>query len=212
MMGLRGDRPMMMDVEGKGKIVPIEKYGIQCMSIGFLIEEKQAVIWRGPMASSAIKQFITDVHWGELDYLIIDLPPGTGDVHLTMVSSLPVSGAVIVTTPQLVAAADAKKGVMMFKQENINIPVLGIIENMAYFTPAELPNNKYYIFGKGGGKAMAEQFEVPFLGEIPLVQSVREGGDMGIPVEAFKNLAGEVARQLAIKSIHKMKQESAVGS
>lgn len=209
MLGIRDERPKMTEVDGKAMIVPIEKYGIKTMSIGLLIDEKQAVIWRGPMASSALKQFVTDVLWGELDYLIIDLPPGTGDVHLTIAQTIPVTGAVIVSTPQAVAAADARKAIMMFKQEHINIPVLGIVENMAYFTPAELPDNQYYIFGKGGAKRMAEQFELPFLGEIPLVQSIREGGDMGIPAviddasaarEQFLELARNVAQNVSIRN------------
>jgi ATP-binding protein involved in chromosome partitioning len=209
MLGIRDERPKMMDVNGKGMIVPIEKFGIKAMSIGLLVDEKQAVIWRGPMASSALRQFISDVNWGELDYLIIDLPPGTGDVHLTLVQAIPVTGAVIVSTPQAVAAADARKAIMMFKQPQINVPVLGIIENMAYFTPAELPNNKYYIFGKGGARKMAEQFEMPFLGEIPIVQSIREGGDIGSPAvlddepivqKAFIDLARKVAQNIAIRN------------
>lgn len=209
MLGIRDERPKMADVNGKGMIVPVEKYGIKTMSIGLLIDEKQAVIWRGPMASSALKQFVTDVLWGDLDYLIIDLPPGTGDVHLTIAQTIPVTGAVVVSTPQAVAAADARKAVMMFRQEHINIPVLGVVENMAYFTPAELPENKYYIFGKGGAARMADQFELPFLGELPLIQSIREGGDMGIPAaiddasparERFIELAGQVAQQLAIRN------------
>jgi ATP-binding protein involved in chromosome partitioning len=168
MLGLRGERPKMTEIDGKGMIVPIERYGIKAMSIGLLIDEKQAVIWRGPQASSALKQFITDVYWEDLDYLIIDLPPGTGDIHLTLVQTVPVTGAVIVSTPQAVAAADAKKAIMMFKQPQINVPILGIVENMAYFTPRELPDNKYYLFGKGGARQMAEQFELPFLGEVPI--------------------------------------------
>ncbi|RYD55752.1 MAG: iron-sulfur cluster carrier protein ApbC [Sphingobacteriales bacterium] len=209
MMGLRDERPMMTEVNGKGMIVPIEKYGIKVMSIGLLVDEKQAIVWRGPMASSALKQFITDVHWQELDYLIIDLPPGTGDVHLTLVQAVPVTGAVVVSTPQAVAAADARKAIMMFKQPQINIPIVGVVENMAYFTPAELPENKYYIFGKGGAKQMADQFELPFLGEIPIVQSIREGGDKGVPAimgdepvtqKAFKDLAQSVARNIAIRN------------
>jgi ATP-binding protein involved in chromosome partitioning len=209
MLGIRDERPKMMDDGGKGKIVPIERFGIKAMSIGLLIDEKQAVIWRGPMASSAIRQFVTDVHWGELDYLVLDLPPGTGDIHLTLVQTIPVTGAVIVTTPQAVAAADARKAIMMLKQQQINVPILGIVENMAYFTPAELPENKYYIFGKGGGRQMAEQFELPFLGEIPIVQSIREGGDRGVPAvlndepvskAAFINLAQTVARTVAIRN------------
>jgi len=181
MFGIRGERPQMRDVNGKGMIVPIERYGIKVMSIGLLVDEKQAVVWRGPMVSSAIKQFVTDVDWGELDYLVIDMPPGTGDIHLTVVQTIPVTGAIVVTTPQLVALADAKKGITMFNQGGLKVPVIGIVENMSYFTPAELPENKYYIFGKEGGKNLAEEFDIPFLGEIPLVQSIREGGDLGIP-------------------------------
>ncbi len=207
MMGIRNQRPKMQDVQGKGMIVPIERFGIKVMSIGLLIDEKQAVVWRGPMASSALKQFVKDVAWGELDYLIIDLPPGTGDVHLTLVQAVPVTGAVIVSTPQLVAAADAQKAIMMFNQAQIKVPILGVVENMAYFTPAELPENRYYLFGQGGSRKMAEQFELPFLGEVPLVQSIREGGDTGIPAvlddqdqvrDAFIGLAQEVARRVSI--------------
>lgn len=209
MLGLRDNRPMMTDVNGRGMIVPMEKFGIKTMSIGFLIDEKQAVIWRGPQVSSALRQFITDVNWEELDYLIIDMPPGTGDVHLTLVQTVPVTGAVIVSTPQPVAAADAKKAVIMLKQKQINVPILGIVENMAYFTPAELPENKYYIFGKGGARQMAEQFDLPFLGEVPIVQSIREGGDKGLPAmmddepvarRAFLDLSGAVARSVSMRN------------
>jgi ATP-binding protein involved in chromosome partitioning len=209
MLGLRDERPKMTEVNGKGMIVPMERYGIKAMSIGLLVDEKQAIVWRGPMASSALKQFISDVYWQELDYLIIDLPPGTGDIHLTMVQTVPVTGAVIVSTPQAVAAADARKAIMMFKQPQINVPVLGIVENMAYFTPQELPDNKYYIFGQGGARRMADQFELPFLGEIPIVQSIREGGDRGIPAvvnddlvtqKAFTTLAQQVARNIAMRN------------
>jgi ATP-binding protein involved in chromosome partitioning len=209
MLGIRDERPKMIDIAEKGMIVPIEKFGIKTMSIGLLIDEKQAVIWRGPMASSALRQFISDVYWQDLDYLVVDMPPGTGDVHLTMVQTIPVTGAVIVSTPQAVAAADARKAIMMFKQEQIKVPILGVVENMAYFTPAELPGNKYYIFGKGGAKQMAEQFELPFLGEIPIVQSIREGGDRGVPAvvddepvakQAFIELARTVARNIAIRN------------
>lgn len=182
MFGIRGERPQMRDVNGKGKIVPIDRYGIKVMSIGLLVDEKQAVVWRGPMVSSAIRQFVSDVDWGELDYLIIDMPPGTGDIHLTIVQTVPVTGAIVVTTPQLVALADAKKGITMFNQPGLKVPVIGLVENMSYFTPAELPDNKYYIFGKHGGRNLASEFDIPFLGEIPLVQSIREGGDLGIPV------------------------------
>lgn len=209
MLGIRDERPLMTEVNGKGMIVPIERHGIKAMSIGLLIDEKQAVIWRGPQTSSALKQFITDVYWEELDYLIIDLPPGTGDVQLTLVQTVPITGAVIVSTPQPVAMADARKAITMFKQPQINVPVLGIVENMAWFTPAELPENKYYIFGQGGAKQMAEQFEIPFLGEIPLVQSIREGGDKGMPAvvndeavskNAFLEIARQVARQVSIRN------------
>jgi len=209
MLGLKGERPLMTDVNGKGMIVPMERYGIKAMSIGLLIDEKQAVIWRGPQASSALRQFISDVYWEELDYLIIDMPPGTGDVHLTLVQTVPVTAALVVSTPQAVAAADARKAIMMLKQPQINVPILGIVENMSYFTPAELPENKYYIFGKGGGRQMAEQFELPFLGEIPIVQSIREGGDRGVPAvvddepvakQAFLDLAGVVARNISIRN------------
>ncbi|KAA2240072.1 Mrp/NBP35 family ATP-binding protein [Chitinophaga agrisoli] len=209
MFGVRGERPMMTNVDGKGMIVPLEKYGIKLMSIGLLIDEKQAVVWRGPMASSALRQFITDVYWGDLDYLVIDMPPGTGDIHLTLVQTVPVTGAVIVTTPQDVALADAKKGIMMFAGQQINVPIIGLVENMSYFTPAELPNNKYYIFGKDGGKRLAEDMEIPFLGQIPLVQSIREGGDDGAPVmvgndaitkQAFLEFAGNAARSIAMRN------------
>jgi ATP-binding protein involved in chromosome partitioning len=206
MFGIRGERPRMRDVEGKGMIVPIEKYGINVMSIGLLIDEKQAVIWRGPMVSSAIRQFVTDVDWGELDYLVIDMPPGTGDIHLTILQSVPVTGVIVVTTPQLVAIADAKKGVAMFGQAQLKVPVIGLVENMSYFTPQELPNNKYYIFGKDGGKNLAEEFEINLLGQIPLVQGIREGGDEGVPVmmsddviskAAFMEFAGNAVRGIA---------------
>ncbi|GAA4315940.1 Mrp/NBP35 family ATP-binding protein [Compostibacter hankyongensis] len=210
MFGLRGERPLMTQVNGKDMIVPMERFGIKLMSIGLLLDEKQAIVWRGPMASSALKQFVTDVNWGELDYLIIDLPPGTGDIHLTLVQTVPVTGAIIVTTPQDVALADAKKAVIMFNIGQINVPIIGLVENMAYFTPQELPENKYYIFGKEGGKRLAEDFELPFLGQIPLVQSVREGGDRGVPVmlneedavsrKAFGEMAQEAARQIAIRN------------
>ncbi|NML41798.1 Mrp/NBP35 family ATP-binding protein [Chitinophaga sp. G-6-1-13] len=209
MFGLRGERPMMVNVEGKGMIQPIEKYGIKVMSIGLLIDERQAVVWRGPMASSALRQFLTDVYWGELDYLVIDMPPGTGDIHLTLVQTVPVTGAVMVTTPQDVALVDVQKGIAMFNGQQINVPILGLVENMAYFTPAELPDNKYYIFGKEGGKKLAEDLEIPFLGQIPLVQSIREGGDSGQPAmasddkitrKAFLDVAGATARSIAMRN------------
>src|SRR5215203_875733 len=210
MFGLRGERPMMMDVgNDKGMIVPLERYGIKVMSIGFLVDEKNAVVWRGPMASSAIRQFVTDVFWDELDYLVVDMPPGTGDIHLTLVQTVPVTGVIIVTTPQDVALADAKKGIAMFGQTQVNVPIIGLVENMSYFTPTELPNNKYYIFGKEGGKRLAEEYDLPFLGQIPLVQSIREGGDIGIPVmvsddkisqQAFVDFAGLTARSIAMRN------------
>lgn len=209
MFGVRGERPLMTKVNGKGMILPLERYGIKLMSIGLLVDEKQAVVWRGPMASSALKQFVTEVQWGELDYLIIDLPPGTGDIHLTLVQTVPVTGVVVVTTPQQVALADAKKGIAMFSTGAIRVPVLGLVENMAYFVPAELPDKRYYIFGREGGKHLAEEFEIPFLGQIPLVEGICEGGDLGIPVmmgddeitkEAFLSFAGNAARQVAIRN------------
>ena len=210
MFGLRGERPMMMDVgNDKGMIVPLERYGIKVMSIGFLVDEKNAVVWRGPMASSAIRQFVTDVFWGDLDYLVVDMPPGTGDIHLTLVQTVPVTGVVIVTTPQDVALADAKKGIAMFGQAQVNVPIIGLVENMSYFTPAELPNNKYYIFGKEGGKRLAEEYDLPFLGQIPLVQSIREGGDQGVPImmsddeitkKAFEEFAGTAVRSIAMRN------------
>lgn len=181
MFGVRGERPMMKEVNGKGFIIPLERFGIKLMSIGLLVDEKSAVVWRGPMASTAIRQFVTDVDWGELDYLVIDMPPGTGDIHLTLMQLVPVTGAIIVTTPQQVALADAKKGIAMFAQAQLNIPIIGLVENMAYFTPAELPNNKYYLFGKEGGKRLADEYDMNLLGQIPLVQSICEGGDIGIP-------------------------------
>lgn len=210
MFGVRGDRPLMKDDgTGKGKIVPIEKYGIKMMSIGLLVDEKQAVVWRGPMVSSAIRQFVTDVDWGALDYLIIDMPPGTGDIHLTIVQTVPVTGVIVVTTPQLIALADAKKGIAMFGQAQLKVPVIGLVENMSYFTPAELPENKYYLFGKNGGKNLADEFDIPFLGQIPIVQSIREGGDLGIPImvsddaitkKAFTDFAGQAVRGIAMRN------------
>jgi ATP-binding protein involved in chromosome partitioning len=175
-------KPLSVNIEGRSKMKPVESYGVKLLSLGFFTDPGQAVIWRGPMASKALNQLIFDADWGELDFLLIDLPPGTGDVHLSIVQALPISGAVIVSTPQNIALADAKKGVAMFQQENINVPVLGIIENMAYFTPEELLDNKYYIFGKDGAKNLAEDIKTKFLGEIPLVQSIRESGDVGRPV------------------------------
>ena len=181
MFDVESEKPISIMVDGKSKMKPIESYEVKILSIGFFTAPSQAVIWRGPMASKALNQMIFDADWGELDFMLIDLPPGTGDVHLSIVQSLPITGVVIVSTPQAVALADAKKGVSMFMSEAINVPVLGIIENMAYFTPEELPENKYYIFGKEGARNLAEDLEVPFLGEVPIVQSIREAGDYGRP-------------------------------
>ncbi|MDC8002805.1 Mrp/NBP35 family ATP-binding protein [Aureisphaera galaxeae] len=181
MFDVFNERPLSVNEGGKSKMKPIENYGVKILSIGFFTKPNQAVIWRGPMASKALNQLIFDAAWGELDFMLIDLPPGTGDIHLSIMQSLPITGAVIVSTPQTVALADARKGVAMFQQENIQVPVLGVIENMSYFTPAELPDNKYYIFGKEGAHNLAEDLEIPFLGEIPLVQSIREAGDVGHP-------------------------------
>src|SRR5690606_16158546 len=180
MFNCEHEQPHVKQVNGKNVIIPLEQYGVKLLSIGFLTPPDSAVVWRGPMASSALKQFFTDADWGELDYLLIDLPPGTSDIHLTMVQTVPVTCAVIVTTPQKVALADATKGLAMFRQPQINVPVLGIVENMAYFTPEELPDNKYYIFGKDGGKNLSQKYDVPFLGQIPLVQGIRESGDSGL--------------------------------
>lgn len=208
MFNVEAEQPTVKRVGEKNIIIPITQYGVKLMSIGFLTPADSAVVWRGPMASSALRQFISDVEWGELDYLLIDLPPGTSDIHLTMVQTVPVTGAVIVTTPQKIALADANKGLSMFRQPQINVPVLGVIENMAYFTPDELPENKYYLFGKEGGKRLAEKYDVPFLGELPIVQSIRESGDSGYPAvlkkgitqEAYLSLAESVARQIAIRN------------
>lgn len=218
MFGVRGERPMMTSVGDKAMIVPLERYGIKLLSIGLLVDEKNAVVWRGPMVSSAVRQFITDVQWGELDYLIIDMPPGTGDIHLTLMQTAPVTGIVVVTTPQDVALADAKKGIAMFSQAQMNVPIIGLVENMSYFTPAELPNHKYYIFGKEGGKRLADEYDLPFLGQIPLVQSIREGGDIGVPImvsddavtkEAFAEFAGTVARSVSMRNAHMRVEEVA---
>ena len=181
MFDVESERPLSVTVDGKSKMKPVENYGVKILSIGFFTKPNQAVVWRGPMAAKALNQMIFDAAWGELDFMLIDLPPGTGDIHLSIMQSLPITGSVIVSTPQNVALADAKKGVAMFQQESINVPVLGIVENMAYFTPEELPDNKYYIFGKEGAKNLAEDLKVPFLGEIPLLQSLRESGDIGRP-------------------------------
>ncbi|GAL72740.1 Mrp/NBP35 family ATP-binding protein [Jejuia pallidilutea] len=205
MFDVEAEKPLAVNVEGKSKMKPVENYGIKVLSIGFFTQPNQAVVWRGPMAAKALNQMIFDAHWGELDFLLLDLPPGTGDIHLSIMQSLPITGAVVVSTPQNVALADAKKGVAMFQQDSISVPVLGIIENMAYFTPAELPDNKYYIFGEKGAKHLAKDLDVPFLGEIPLVQSIREAGDVGRPAalqtatpleKAFETLTQNVVQEV----------------
>lgn len=217
MFGVQNAKPKASEIDGKTSIEPIEKHGIKLLSIGFFTDPNQPVPWRGPMISNAVKQLFNDASWGELDYLVVDLPPGTGDVHITVTQSFPIAGAVIVTTPQQVALADAKKGIGMFRMEAINVPILGVVENMSYFTPAELPDNKYYIFGKNGGKELAELYNTPFLGELPLVQSISEAGDAGIPVVmqeghpislAFIELAQKVAQQIAIRNNQTKKQSN----
>jgi len=209
MFDVAQEKPLAVNVNGKSKMKPVENYGVKLLSIGFFTQPNQAVIWRGPMASKALNQMIFDAHWGELDFMLLDLPPGTGDIHLSIMQAMPVTGAVVVSTPQEVALADAKKGVAMFQQESINVPVLGIVENMAYFTPAELPENKYYIFGKEGAKHLAEDLQVPFLGQIPLVQSIREAGDVGRPAalqgntptaEAFSEITKNVVQQVVYRN------------
>ncbi|MCO6162047.1 MULTISPECIES: Mrp/NBP35 family ATP-binding protein [Flavobacterium] len=204
MFDVESAKPISIEVDGKSKMQPVQSYGVELLSIGFFTKPDQAVIWRGPMAAKALNQMIFDANWGEIDFMLIDLPPGTGDIHLSIMQSLPITGAVVVSTPQAVALADAKKGVSMFTNESINVPVLGIIENMSYFTPEELPNNKYYIFGKEGARNLAEDLNVPFLGEIPLVQSIREAGDYGRPAalqtatpleKAFEELARNVVQE-----------------
>ncbi|MBP1665014.1 MAG: ATPase-like, ParA/MinD [Bacteroidetes bacterium] len=209
MFGVENERPFVEEIDGKQLMKPIEKFGIKLLSIGFFVDPENALVWRGSMASNALKQLITDTMWGELDYFIMDLPPGTGDIHLTLVQTMGITGAIAVTTPQDVALADARKGINMFMGEKVNVPVLGIIENMAWFTPAELPENKYYIFGKDGGKKLAEELGVPLLGQIPLVQSIREGGDAGKPIAvnndsitsmAFHNLAEQVVERVEYRN------------
>ncbi|WDO14115.1 Mrp/NBP35 family ATP-binding protein [Flavobacterium sp. WW92] len=206
MFDVESEKPISVTVDGKSKMKPIESYEVKILSIGFFTAPSQAVIWRGPMASKALNQMIFDADWGELDFMLIDLPPGTGDIHLSIVQSLPITGAVVVSTPQAVALADAKKGVAMFQSDSINVPVLGIIENMAYFTPEELPENKYYIFGKEGAKNLSEDLEVPFLGEIPIVQSIREAGDYGRPAalqtaSPLEKVFEEIARNVVQETV-----------
>ncbi|MDO9511844.1 MAG: Mrp/NBP35 family ATP-binding protein [Bacteroidales bacterium] len=209
MFGLSNAHPQMITREGKNLVVPVEKFDVKILSIGFFVEPEKALVWRGPMASGALTQLFSETDWGDLDYLVIDMPPGTGDIHLTLVQQLPVTGVVVVTTPQEVALADARKALDFYNQEKINVPVLGLVENMSWFTPAELPNNKYYIFGKEGGVKFAESTGVPLLGQIPLVESICESGDQGNPVandektptgKAFTSLAAAVAQQVAIRN------------
>ncbi|RXR24628.1 MULTISPECIES: Mrp/NBP35 family ATP-binding protein [Flavobacterium] len=211
MFDVETEKPISIEVDGKSKMKPIESYEIKLLSIGFFTSPSQAVIWRGPMAAKALNQMIFDAAWGDLDFMLIDLPPGTGDIHLSIMQSLPITGAVVVSTPQQVALADARKGVAMFQSESINVPVLGIIENMAYFTPEELPNNKYYIFGKEGAKNLADDLQVPFLGEVPLVQSIREAGDFGRPAalqtaspleKVYEDIARNVVSEVVSRNEH----------
>ena len=211
MLDMEGARPLSINVDGVSKMEPIENYGVKVLSIGFFTQPNQAVIWRGPMAAKALNQMIFDAAWGNLDFLLIDLPPGTGDIHLSIVQSLPINGAVVVSTPQNVALADARKGIVMFQQENINVPVLGVVENMAYFTPEELPNNKYYLFGQEGARNLAEDKAVPFLGEVPIVQSIREAGDVGRPAalqnntlvaQAFEEITRNTVSELMKRNDH----------
>nr|WP_221898675.1 Mrp/NBP35 family ATP-binding protein [Robiginitalea sp. SC105] len=209
MFDVAGEKPLAVQADGKSRMRPVENYGVKVLSIGFFTEPDQAVIWRGPMAAKALNQMIFDAHWGELDFLLVDLPPGTGDIHLSIMQSLPITGAVVVSTPQQIALADARKGVAMFRQEAIQVPVLGLVENMAYFTPEELPDNKYYIFGQHGARNLAEDLNIPFLGEIPLVQSIREASDIGRPAalqegtptsKAFEELTRETVRELVARN------------
>lgn len=210
MFDVESAKPVSVTVDGKSKMKPIESYGVKILSIGFFTAPSQAVIWRGPMASKALNQMIFDADWGELDFMLIDLPPGTGDIHLSIMQSLPITGAVVVSTPQAVALADAKKGVSMFLSDSIKVPVLGIIENMAYFTPEELPNNKYYIFGQEGAKNLAEDLNVPFLGEVPIVQSIREAGDYGRPAalqtaSVIETVFEEITRNVVQETVNRNK-------
>lgn len=208
MFGVEDAKPQSVrDASGNNKIVPIERFGLKLLSIGFFTDPRQPIPWRGPMATSAIKQLFGDADWGELDYLVVDMPPGTGDIHITVAQSYPIAGAIVVTTPQQVALSDAVKGLAMFRMEGVNVPIIGVVENMSYFTPAELPDNRYYIFGKDGGKRLAQDNDIPFLGEIPLVKSVADAGDNGFPIAldadepvsaAFSKLAGRVAQELSI--------------
>ena len=211
MFDISNQKPMAVNVNGKSKMKPIESYGVKILSIGFFTKSDEAVIWRGPMASKALNQMIFDADWGKLDFLLIDLPPGTGDIHLSIMQSLPISGAIIVSTPQVVALSDARKGVSMFKKENINVPVLGLIENMSYFTPLELPKNKYYLFGKDGAKNLASDLKIPFLGDLPIIQSIREAGDFGRPASMqddtiSENIFNEISKNMLSQLVIRNKE------
>lgn len=212
MLGIKNIKPEIRDIKGKNYMVPIEKDGIKVLSIGLIVDENQALVWRGPMVTSALKQFITDTIWGKLDYLILDMPPGTGDVHITMTQTVPLTGVVIVSTPQQIAIADARKAIAMYRLQTVNVPILGIIENMAYFTPPELPENKYYIFGQGGAKRLSDEYEISFVGEIPLVEKIMQGAEKGIPASeefeaidlVYREIAGKIARNISIKNEEKI--------
>jgi len=211
MFDISNQKPLAVNVNGKSKMKPIENYGVKILSIGFFTKSDEAVIWRGPMASKALNQMIFDADWGKLDFLLIDLPPGTGDIHLSIMQSLPISGAIIVSTPQVVALSDARKGVSMFKKENINVPVLGLIENMSYFTPLELPKNKYYLFGKDGAKNLASDLKIPFLGDLPIIQSIREAGDFGRPASMqddtiSENIFNEISKNMLSQLVIRNKE------
>lgn len=217
MFDVTNEKPRVVEIGGQNKIVPVESYGVKILSIGFFSDINQAIAWRGPIATRALQQLFNDAEWGELDYMLVDLPPGTGDIHLSLAAAVPITGAVVVTTPQQVAVADARKGVAFFRNEHINVPVLGIVENMSWFTPAELPNNKYFIFGEGGAQQLAEEFDVPVLGKIPLVQSIREAADAGRPAVlqettpqaiAFTELAQRIAQEIAILNNSKLQVET----
>ncbi len=213
MMGIRDQRPMMSSASGQNKIIPIESHGVKIISIGNLIDEKQAVLWRGPMASSALKQFVTDVEWGTLDYLVLDLPPGTGDIHLTLLQNFPISGGLVVTTPQKVATSDTRKGIMMFETPPLKIPILGLVENMSYFIPPDAPDKKYYLFGEGEGRRLADQFEIPLLAQIPIYQDIQKSGDLGSPAvlnaqsparDLFLELAQKVSKELSALKLNQI--------
>ena len=208
MFGVESNKPGVEKIDGRDRILPVEKYGVKMLSIGFFVNQNDALIWRGAMATNALKQLINDAVWGELDYLVIDLPPGTSDIHLTMVQTVPVTGAVVVSTPQEVALADARKGISMFRQEKINVPILGLIENMSWFTPPELPDNKYYIFGKDGCKNLSEELNIPFLGQIPIVESIRQNGDAGTPSALEDTQMGEAFRQLGENVAQKIEERN----